>query len=92
MCLSFLRNNPKLLMQMIPDLSEEEDEAPRHTIDGNSLFKAKPVAKGRLHLKLDEAKKWQQGKAQRSAKEKQIFTPYSQIRPGKPTNRKQSTS
>jgi hypothetical protein len=59
-------------MQMIPDLTDDEEEAPRHTIDGNSLYKSKPQtnvnAKGRLHLKLDEAKKWQDGKPRKSAK------------------------
>jgi hypothetical protein len=56
---------------MIPDLSDDDVEGPRHTVDGNSLFEEKPKKtdhKGRLHLKLDEAKKWQDSKPRKSAK------------------------
>lgn len=55
---------------MIPDFSDEEDAGPRHTVDGNSLYGEKPKKadqKGRLHIKLDEAKKWVDGKPRKSA-------------------------
>ena len=56
---------------MIPDFSDEEDTGPRHTVDGNSLYGEKPTKadqKGRLHIKLEEAKKWVDGKPRKSAK------------------------
>jgi hypothetical protein len=59
------------MMQMIPDFSDEEDAGPRHTVDGSSLYGEKLIRadqKGRLHIKLDEAKKWVDGKPRKSAK------------------------
>ena len=59
-CMKFLRNNPKLLLQMIPDLSDDDvEDQPRHNLEGNSLFGPKPYTKlnkGKLHQKIEEAK------------------------------------
>lgn len=40
-CLEFLRKNPRLLMQMIPDEFDEVPET-RHNLQGDSLFEPRP--------------------------------------------------